>query len=462
MSDSPSARRKASPGNFAQGSQIAYLLKGYPRTSETFITNEIHLLERLGLDLSIFSLMKLTGQKRHAVVDIIRAPIHYLPQVPPLSEINFIKWLIISIPKFIRSHRRLYKSRPENYRKTLIEALRLSFSYRKNFWSPPNNNFIKEFLQAGYLAERILKSGQVGHLHAHFCHTTTAVAMFAGALCGIPFSFTAHAKDIYLRQLNPGDLLRVKMLRAKFVVTCTRANQKHLEKICQKGVHVHTIYHGLDTTLFAPQSPDQEPGDDRRVPVILSVGRFVEKKGYTYLVQACQLLKEKGHQFHCQLIGGEGAYAEQVKTLIKELNLVETISLRPAVTQEELLRIYRQGTIFVLPCQIISDGDRDGIPNVLVEAMAMELPVVSTNISGIPELIDHEVNGLLVPQKNAAELAEAMEKLLQDPLLRHKLGKAARRKVCLMFDAKKNVVELHDLFRSRLNAYETARQENSR
>ncbi|MEJ7710235.1 MAG: glycosyltransferase family 4 protein [Pyrinomonadaceae bacterium] len=299
----------------------------------------------------------------------------------------------------------------------------MSFSYRKNLLSPPNNIFIKEFLQAGYIAERVLESGRIGHLHAHFCHTTTSVTMFASALCGIPFSFTAHAKDIYLRQLNPGDLLRVKMRRAKFVVTCTRANQAHLEEVGGKRVPVHTVYHGLDTTLFAPHLTDQEPGGYQSMPLILSVGRFVEKKGYTYLVEACQLLKEKGHKFHCQLIGGDGEYADQVRNLIKELNLGETVSIRPAVTQEELLHIYQQGTIFVLPCQIISNGDRDGIPNVLVEAMSMELPVISTDISGIPELIDHEVNGLLVPQKNAVDLACAMETLLENPTLRRKLGK---------------------------------------
>lgn len=461
MTDPRSARQNASPGAPEHKSQVAYILKGYPRTSETFITNEIYLLETLGLDLSIFSLMRLTGQKRHAVVDMVQAPIVYLPQVPSLDEVNFIKWLASSVPKFIGSHRRLYRSRPRNYLWTLAEACRMSFSYRKTRRSPPNKVFIKEFLQAGYIAWQVLESGRVGHLHAHFCHTTTSVAMLASALCGIPFSFTAHAKDIYLRQLNPGDLLRVKMRRAKLIVTCTRANQAHLEEVCPEGAPIHTIYHGLDTTLFAPQAPDLKPRPEQRVPLILSVGRFVEKKGFTYLVEACRLLKEKGHQFRCQLIGGEGEYTNQVRTLIEEFNLGEVVSIRPAVTQEELLRIYRRGTIFVLPCQIVGDGDRDGIPNVLVEAMSVELPVVSTTISGIPELVDHGVNGLLVPQKNALALAEMMEKLLEDPALRRELGKAAREKVCRLFDAKKNVVRLHDLFLSCLNTHETERREYS-
>ena len=452
-----SAQKSSSPSPF-NGSQIGYILKGYPRTSETFITNEIHLLETLGLKLSIFSIKRLTGQQRHAVVNAIRAPVIYLPQVPLLGEVPFIKWLAISLPKFIRSHWRLCRSRPRDYLKTLREAITLSFKYRAGSWLKPRKAFIKEFLQAGYIAQQVLESGQIRHLHAHFCHTATSIAMFASRLCGLPFSFTAHAKDIYLRQLNPGDLLRTKMGQAKFIVTCTEDNRAYLEGIGPGGVPIYVSYHGLDTELFAPPARVTGHHPDQPVPLILSVGRFVEKKGFTYLVEACRRLKDQGHEFQCQLIGGADAETDRVRSRIQELQLEDTVLIRPAVTQEELRQIYRQGTVFVLPCQIVESGDRDGIPNVLVEAMAQGLPVVSTNISGIPELIDQGVNGLLVPQKDAAALAEAVEALLVNPSLRRELGKAAREKVCRRFDAKENILKLYDLFRSCLNEHEEVHQ----
>jgi len=334
--------------------------------------------------------------------------------------------------------------------KNLLEAVALGFKYRTGSWLHPRKVFIREFLQAGFIAQHVLESGTIRHLHAHFCHTSTSVAMLASRLCGIPFSFTAHAKDIYVGQLNPGDTLQTKMRRAKFIVTCTRANSAYLQEICNDGAPIHTIYHGLDTRRFAPSERERHHGVPRDRPMILAVGRFVEKKGFTYLVEACRLLKDRGYDFTCLLIGGADAYLNTVESLIKEFELEETVLIRGAVTQEELKQIYEQATLFALPCQIVQSGDRDGIPNVLVEAMALELPVVSTDVSGIPELIDDKVNGLLVPQKDAAALADAIEALLKSPSLRRQLGKAAREKVCRRFNAEDRILELHDLFLSCL------------
>jgi glycosyltransferase involved in cell wall biosynthesis len=180
--------------------------------------------------------------------------------------------------------------------------------------------------------------------------------------------------------------------------------------------------------------------------MLLSVGRLVEKKGFPVLIEACRLLKDKGYRFECQIIGGPGPCAQQVASLIHELGLEDTVALRPALTQEELRHVYQRATLFVLPCQIAENDDRDGIPNVLVEAMASGLPVVSTNISGIPELIEHGVDGLLTPQKDARAVADAVGRLLDAPALRRELGGAAREKVCRSFDAESNVLALHRLF----------------
>lgn len=415
---------------------IGYVLKGYPRTSETFITNEIFLLERAGLRLSIFSLIRLTGQKQHGVVSRIQAPVTYLPETTPSAETRLIKWISLNWPNFAASHRKLFRLKPAAYLKTLLEALWMSVKYR-------NRGLIKEFLQAGFIALKVLESGRIRHLHAHFCHTSTTVAMMASSLSGIPFSFTAHAKDIYREDMNPGDLLSVKLRRAKFAVTCTKANQEYLDRLRPPETPLYTIYHGLDLTMFAPATAPVRKLDP---PLILAVGRLVEKKGFTYLVEACGWLKDRGYQFECRIVGDADLYAEQVKRSIKELKLEETVTLHQAVTQEELRQIYEQATLFALPCQVVDNGDRDGIPNVLVEAMAMELPVVSTNISGIPELVEHCRNGLLVPQKDAVALAVAIGELLDNAELWMEFGRAGRARVVESFDADRNTEQLKRLF----------------
>lgn len=418
-------------------SEIGYILKGYPRTSETFITNEIFLLEQAGLRLSIFSLKTLEGQKRHGVVGKINAPVTYLPETTPSEERALPVWLWLNVPRFAASHQRLFRLRPAIYLRTLFEVVAMCARYRQR-------SFIKEFLQAGFIALRVLESGSIRHLHAHFCHTSTTVTMLASRLCGLPFSFTAHAKDIYREDMNPGDLLSVKLRRASFAVTCTQANQIYLDRFRPPQTPLHTIYHGLDLSLFTPSGKRPPP-----IPLILSVGRMVEKKGFTFLVEACRLLKDRGCEFECRIVGGADQYAETIRQTIERLNLADTVTLHTAVTQEELRGIYEQATIFALPCQVIENGDRDGIPNVLVEAMAMELPVISTDISGIPELITHRANGLLVPQKDSAALANAMEELLRDPELRSNLAIAAREKVCRDFDAGQNILALKALFGSQ-------------
>ncbi|HEY8461757.1 MAG TPA: glycosyltransferase family 4 protein [Blastocatellia bacterium] len=420
--------------------------------SETFIANEIYLLEQLGLKLRLFSILDRRDPQRHAVVDAIRAPVHYLPQVTPLDEAPFPVWLSRNSPKFFGGHWRLLKSRPINYARTMLEALRLAFKHGKAPWRP-ETGFIKEFLQAGDIAHRVLAAGSIRHLHSHFCHSATTVAMFASRLCGLPFSFTAHAKDIYVEALNPGDLLRTKLRRAKFAVTCVKANQEHLASLGVKKTPIYNIYHGLDTRLFAPRDGAAE---EPATPVALSVGRMVDKKGFPVLIEACRLLKERGYRFRCRIIGGPGPCERRVVSLIRELELEDIVTLEPPVTQEELREVYRQATLFVLPCQISDNNDRDGIPNVLVEAMASELPVVSTNISGIPELIEHGVNGLLTPQKDASALADAVAKLLDAPALRRDLGVAAREKVRRLFDAESNILALHRLFLDCLNGAERA------
>lgn len=415
--------------------EIGYILKGYPRTSETFILNEIFWLEQSGLKLSIFSLKKPEHEKPHRVISQIRANVTYLPEAPPSEETNLLASLKRNLPLFAASNWKLFRLRPLGYLRALSESVTLGVKYRRG-------NFIKQFLQAGFIALSVLKSGRIRHLHAHFCHGATEVAMLASRMCGVPFSFTAHAKDIYRQDMNPGDLLPLKFRRARFAVTCTRANQSYLDRLRPADTPLYTIYHGLDLARFVPSEHTVKPD----VPLILSVGRLVEKKGFHLLIEACRLLKDKGHEFQCQIIGGAGTEQEKLKKLIAALELEQTVTLLPAMTQEGLLVKYEQATMFALPCQVLADGDRDGIPNVLVEAMAMKLPVISTPISGIPELIENAVNGLLISPQNSSSLAIALETLLNDAELRTRLGEAARQTVCSHFDVQRNVLALKKLF----------------
>lgn len=425
---------------------VGYVLKSYPRISETFIINEIYLLEQMGLRLHIFAIKRPEEKKSHAIVEKIKAPITYLPETESITENHFGRWLVKHLPLFAPSHLRLIRRRPRAWLRTLFYVLfGLSLQISLKQGVRYKKSFIKEFLQAGMIAEQVLADQictPIDHLHGHFCHGATTVTMLASHLCNVPFSFTAHAKDIYLPKLNPNGLLQTKISYARFVATCTDANRQYLEQLYPDGAPIHTIYHGLDTALFAPNRTTVA----RDVPVILSVGRFVEKKGFPYLVEACRILKERGYRFRCRLVGQADEQSDVVARMVDEGDLGDCITIEGGVTQETLRTIYAESDIFALPCFVVRNGDRDGIPNVLAEAMAMELPVVSTNISGIPEIVENGVNGLLVNQKDALALANALEQLLMNAHLRRRLGQAARTTILEVFDSWQTTVALYDLF----------------
>ena len=281
------------------------------------------------------------------------------------------------------------------------------------------------------------------------------MAMFASMLTGRPFSFTAHAKDIYLPKLNPGDLLPIKLRRAKFVVTCTGANHHHLQEVSAQSAPIHTIYHGVDTTRFVPSI--DRPALTR--PTILSVGRFVEKKGFPFLIEACRIIREHGVPFHCRIVGEPDEQTTLVQNLIRRYGLEQEVSIGPGVSQEELRMIYQEASVFVLPCHVVDNGDRDGIPNVLAEAMASGVPVISTSVSGIPEIIEDRRNGLLVAPRDPVALAKAIEELLLDQDFRNTLAQAGRETMCRIFDSSKTTRTLFDLFRAKAADPIAAQQE---
>lgn len=418
--------------------KIAYILKGFPRLSESFIANEVKLLREMGLSLELFSIK--AGDEL-AMDENLPVP-HYLPVVASVSNTRLITWLKENFSPYKSSQRYWICTAPLRYFSALLFALISARRYRGNGRGLIKKSFIKEFLFATYIAREIHIAEDIVHMHAHFCHDATTVAWIASKLTNIPFSFTAHAKDIYQEKLNPGNFLDRKIAAAQFAVTCTQANVKHL---CEKTgcpASIHGIYHGLDIERFIPGSDDAT----KKIPQILSVGRMVEKKGFIYLVEACRILRDKGIQFTLQIVGESGDQTSLIEQKIEEHSLQDRIHLRSPMAQAELADVYRQANVFVLPCVIVADGDRDGIPNVMAEAMACGIPVVATEISGIPEIVTHGRNGLLVKPEDAASIADALEKLITSPQLRQTLGTAARQKILQVFDAKETHLRLKKLF----------------
>ncbi len=294
----------------------------------------------------------------------------------------------------------------------------------------PRKIYVKELLAAVALADELDAAGDVGHLHAHFAHGTTTVTWLASMIIGRPFSFTGHAKDIYRVSLNPAGLLARKLRAARFVLTCTSANVEHLNAVARgagvdRDVDIVLAYHGLnaDFARLLADAPPAEPPERFR---IVSVGRLVAKKGFDVLIEAVAQLRDRGLDAELVIAGEDGDAAPATRALIEQLGLASAVRFAGTVTQEKLLRLYRTSSVFALACRIDDSGDRDGIPNVLVEAMAAGMAVVSTSVSGIPEVVEDGDNGLLVPPEDPAALADALLRLAKDPRSRRARRAAAR------------------------------------
>ncbi len=402
------------PGSY----KIAYLIKRFPHLSETFILHEVLELERQGLPLKIFSLLEPSGKINQAAEDV-QSQVTYLPQGFPFGLLSLLR----------EAFKRFTKS-PISFLKVCGTAL-IQFRHP----STPHH-----LLYAAYIANQVEQEG-VTHLHAHYANTPATVALLVHKFTGISYSLTAHAKDIYLSRKG---MLAYKMKHARFVVTCTEYNRKYLASAADpcSDVPIHRIYHGLDLRVF-PLDPRRVSSTDER-PLILSVARLVEKKGLSYLLQACRRLEDQGYDFNCRIIG-DGPLRQLLEQQIRDLALTERVTLWGAETHERVIEMYQQATLMALPCVVASNGDRDGIPNALVESLYMGVPVVSTPVSGVPELISSEYNGLLVPERDSIALADAIARLLDDPRLRQKLSTAGHETVLAKFDMSANAQYLMQL-----------------
>ena len=390
--------------------RVAFVLKGYPRLSETFIAQELAALERRGLEILIVSLRRPTDARRHAVHDEIRAALLYLPEYLLLEPFRVLRgWL--------RSRR-------------LPGYKRSRAVWFRDLLRDPTPNRIRRFGQALVLAAEL--PADVTRLHAHFLHTPASVARYAALLRGLPWSGSAHAKDIWT---TPEWEKREKLASCEWLVTCTAANREHLAALAPPG-RVELVYHGVDLTRFArqPSSRDGEP------VVILSVARLIEKKGVDVLLEALARISPQLQWKFVQV--GDGPLKERLVQHARQLNIQQRVHWRGALTQDQLLIEYRSADVFALASRIASDGDRDGLPNVLMEAQSQGLACVATRVSAIPELVRDGQSGLLVEENDPDALARALEALIGNPARRRALGGAGQARVVETFALDANLEPL--------------------
>lgn len=303
------------------------------------------------------------------------------------------------------------------------------------------------FHQAIHLIQMLIRqeqtpAGRIDHLHAHFAHDPALIAYLINRITGLPFSFTAHARDLYQVPVRP---LTDRINAARAVVTCCRANLDYLMEIAPaQRSKFSLIYHGVNLEDFRMDSISQA-NVTPACPLILSVGRLVEKKGFHDLLQALLLVKKRGMGFRCEIYG-DGPLKQALMEWIEGHGMTAEVVLMGDRTQQELIPVYQNASLFVLTPIQTEDGDRDGIPNVLVEAMAVGLPVITTAVSGIPELVDHNRNGLLYRSHDVEEISEGIIELLGNAEKRRQLGSAALKKVQEQFDISQAARQLKTLF----------------
>jgi glycosyltransferase involved in cell wall biosynthesis len=399
---------------------VAFVLKGYPRLSETFIAQEIRALEKRGHEIQIISLRHPTDVDTHPIHQEIQAPVLYLPEYLHHEPLRVARALIHAraLPRFAAAF-------------AIWRA-----DLRRDF----TRNRIRRFGQACVLA-RELPDG-VNRLHAHFLHTPASVTRYAAIMRGLPWSGSAHAKDIWT---TPKWDIREKLGCLDWLVTCTQSGADYLQGLAPDAETVSLVHHGLDFSRFAPPDAcEHTPGAPHAMLTILSVGRAVPKKGYKDCLQALASLPPH-LDWRFRHIGG-GPLLSELRDRARDLGLEDRIEWLGAQPQGVVLSEMRRADVFVLPSKQSPDGDRDGLPNVLMEAQSQRVAVLSTRMSGIPELVLDGETGLLVTPGDATALSDALQRLLEDPALRARLAQAGFDRVRSRFSMNDGIDSLSKLF----------------
>jgi glycosyltransferase involved in cell wall biosynthesis len=397
--------------------RVAFVLKGYPRLSETFIAQEIAALERRGLPILIVSLRHPTDSQVHPIHAEIKAPVVYLPEYLYNDPLRVLRawWRARRLPGYARARAQ----------------------WLRDWWRDRTANRGRRFGQALVLAAEL--PPDVVRLHAHFLHTPASVTRYAAMMRGLPWSGSAHAKDIWT---SPPWELREKLASCDWQVTCTATNRDYLDTLAPPG-RVELVYHGLDLQRFVPDPSPRAARDGQAVDdpvVLLSVGRLVEKKRTDILLEALAMLPS---ELHWRLVHvGGGPLRKTLQGRAEALGLDGRITWSGALAQQQVIALYRSADLFALASRIAGDGDRDGLPNVLMEAQSQGVACVATDVSAIHELIIDGQTGLLVPPQDPQALAQALESLIRDPGRRQALGQAGRLRVNAEFGLSSNIERL--------------------
>ncbi|TWU35819.1 GDP-mannose-dependent alpha-(1-6)-phosphatidylinositol monomannoside mannosyltransferase [Novipirellula aureliae] len=415
--DLPSATLPATP------MRVAYILHRFPCISETFIANEIYWLQEQDVEVSIFSLMSPKDGPVHDVAKKLLPLTHYTP---------WMSWAILwsQIYFLLRL--------PIRYLSAFVTVIRQTFREPKLALLA-----VALFPKNVHLA-REMKRLKIDHIHAHFVWLGGISASVVRELVGISFSLHPHAFGLFQR--NQKDA-KYELELADFICTIATYHRRKIVELCPKVnvENVHIVNLGIDTERMIPRCEARAIGDQ---PLrILTVGRPIEKKGHEYLIEACSHLVSRGIPFQCEMMVGRGKEAESLQEVVDRFELQDRVKLIDFRDQQEVLKEYHKSDIFALACVMAKDGDRDGMPVVLIEAMACGLPVVTCPVSGIPDLVRDGENGLLVKSRDAVSFADALERLIGDANLREQLGDAARETIVDEFDIRKTTTRLASVFR---------------
>lgn len=398
---------------------VAIAMKGYPRLSETFIAQELLGLQRRGLPFAIWSLRHPTDAAKHLMHKEITAPVHYLPEYLHEEPARVLRGL----------GRALMNG----------SLFRVAATFLRDLRRDPTRNRIRRLGQACVMASELPRS--ISHLHVHYLHTPTSVIRYAALMRGLSFSFSAHAKDIWT---TPDWEKREKIAGAAWGVTCTVDGHRELLRLADGPDKVALVYHGLDLARFPapPESRTPRDGSAATDPVrFLTIGRAVEKKGFDDLLAALAALPPGLHWTLTHIGGGEKLAT--LKKQATELGLTERVTWAGPKAQQDVIAALREADLFVLPSKQAGDGDRDGLPNVVMEAASQALPILATDFAGIPEFVRQGVEGVLVAPGDIAALSQRLAELAAAPELRGALGGAAFKRLIGDFSADAGLDRIH-------------------
>lgn len=403
--------------------RILYLLDKYPSYTEAFIDNELRSFSNKYNHICVFAIRKELRKGETSTFSCF-----YPEWWNPMIHLN----VLICFFGFT----------------TLLKRYQGTSDVHSNL---PGSLFRKyKLFFLFFNIKKVIKKRHIDHIHAHFANYPTDLAMFTSDRLALSFSFSAHAQDIYTQ---PSTSLATKIEKAKFVITCTKYNKKYLSSICRpdgQQEKIHCIYHGVDWGKWQNKTPKQVI-DPKKIK-LLSIARLVEKKGIDDLINAVSLLKISGYDISCTIIG-EGPMRRKHIQDIKQSGLESAVIIKDFMPHAEIKKQFKKHDIFVLPSVIASNGDRDGLPNVLLESLAMGMPTVSTTISAIPELIQDRETGIIVPTESPQKIAKAIQLLVNSPELVRTLRVNGLEKVKKDFDFQSCNQKLMECFQDELNIY---------